>query len=195
MYVLKEKDLVYTFKLFVCHLQIPCVPHFFGAHWNWGTIFGSTFFNSLYLFTCKSYAKTKKAKLITHAHSANWKQWESLHWAVRMNNRRVYKCANLRTWQLYGRADLRMWQTKELKTVLFSFCFPPGIQDSEKENTRVQLVDEIKTYKPHSVSMQPEVVHALCSVFTFHVVVCCSQNRYSLSLYACHLVPIMPPGM
>ena len=49
----------FVFKLFVCHVQISRVPHYFGAHWNWGTIFGSTFFNS-YLFTCKSYGKTKK---------------------------------------------------------------------------------------------------------------------------------------
>ena len=126
----EQKDVKYgcnskeTFNsVFVCHVQIPCVPHYFGAHWNWGTMFGSTFFNSLYLFTYKSYLeeekkeggkkrKERKSKLISGAHSANQKQHESLHWAIWINNRRVYNCANWRTWQLYGCADRRTWQTK-----------------------------------------------------------------------------------
>ena len=88
-----------------------CATLFWGAL-ELGRHFWKYFFQLLDLFTCKSYRKTKKAKLITHAHSANQKQWESLHWATRMNNRRVYNCANWRTWLLYGCADRRTWQTK-----------------------------------------------------------------------------------
>ena len=98
----------------VLTLCLPCTnplcAHYFGAHWKWGTIFGSTFFNSLYLFTRMEKPKSQISNACAHCEP---EQWESLHWAIRMNNtRRVYDCANWRTWQLYGCADWRTWQTK-----------------------------------------------------------------------------------
>ena len=55
------------YKLPVCHIIL--------GHTGIGATFRSIMFNSLYLFTCKSYGKFQKAKLITHADSANQKQW------------------------------------------------------------------------------------------------------------------------
>ena len=55
------------YKIPVCHIIL--------GHTGIGATFIIIMFNSLYLFTCKSYGKFKKAKLITHADSANQKQW------------------------------------------------------------------------------------------------------------------------
>ena len=55
------------YKSPVCHIIL--------GHTGIGATFRSTMFNSLYLFTCISYGKFQKAKLITHADSANQKQW------------------------------------------------------------------------------------------------------------------------
>ena len=52
----------------------PPVCHIILGHTGIGAIFGSTIFNSLYLFTCKSYGKFQKAKLTMHADSVNQKQ-------------------------------------------------------------------------------------------------------------------------
>ena len=54
--------------------KIP-VCHIIWGHTRIGAMFGSVMFNSLYLLTCKSYGKFQNAKLITHAQSANPKQW------------------------------------------------------------------------------------------------------------------------
>ena len=55
------------YKSPVCHIIL--------GHTGIGATFRSTMFNSLYLFTCKLYGKFQKGILITHADSANQKQW------------------------------------------------------------------------------------------------------------------------
>ena len=62
--------------------------------------------------TCRSYGKKQKARLIMHAHSANQKQYQSLHWAIRMNNKCVYNCksANMANKELKVIQHLLRWQ-------------------------------------------------------------------------------------
>ena len=55
------------YKFLVCHIIL--------GHTGIGATFRSTMFNSLYLFTYKSYGEFQKARLIMHADSANRKQW------------------------------------------------------------------------------------------------------------------------
>ena len=55
------------YKSPVCHIIL--------GHTGIGATFRITLFNSLYLFTCKLYGTFQKGKLITHAESANQKQW------------------------------------------------------------------------------------------------------------------------
>ena len=51
----------------------PSLCHIMLGHTGIGS-FGSTIFNSQYLFTCKVYGKFQKAILTAHADSANQKQ-------------------------------------------------------------------------------------------------------------------------
>ena len=77
----------------------PCATLFWSAlelghqFWKYYSQLAVSFFNSKCM-------ENQKAKLITYAHSANQKQWESLHWAIWINNRRAYNCADWRTWHL-----------------------------------------------------------------------------------------------
>ena len=63
----------FVFNSLFAKYKIP-VCHIIWGHTGIGATFRSIMFNS-YLFTCKSYGKFQKAKLIMHADSANQKQW------------------------------------------------------------------------------------------------------------------------
>ena len=71
-----------TYKSPVCHIILERT--------GIGAPFLEILFSTHCIFLPVNRMENRKAKLIMHAHSANQKQWESLHRAIRMNNRRVY---------------------------------------------------------------------------------------------------------
>ena len=76
-----------------------------------GAPFLEVLFSTRCIFLPVNRIEKQKAKLITHAHSANQKQWESLHWAI------LGVCITVQIGERGNFTDLQIcergnWQTK-----------------------------------------------------------------------------------
>ena len=116
-----------NFNSFFATYKPPCAPLFWGALELGRHFWRLSIFNSLYLFTRKSYMEKPKSQ-INNAWA--WCDPETMviapHWAIRMNNRRVYNCANRRTWQVYGCGRSANVANKGLReTSPLNLCFQP----------------------------------------------------------------------